>query len=481
MAEHSWARRLGFSIPMDWVLTPVTNFVAYACSALTILICTREIFLHLKRYDYPDIQRHIIRILVFAPIYAIDSAVALAVPQYALYLNTLRDVYESFVLYQFLTLLIRYGGGETSLVRSLNSKQYKGKHLWPFGFVFFNLDRHFFVACKRGVLQYCFFKIATALLSCVLHPLDMYVEGKMNWLQNSYPWFFFVNNISITVSLYYLVLFNVELDRDFAKYKPLLKFTAIKIVIFFAFWQGAMLVVLEGMGLLHFEDETKIVEADVATQDFLICVELLPISLLIIKAYGRNALQQEMDEIRLFEAEKDNANTGGDVALESSKGGDAFSVLDDNYKDSTGQASPKKGAVVRSQTPQASTLEAVANAKGAIDLRDCMADAKETFKRQKVGGLLEEAEGEEQTEEKIQVVMTGQHASAVQLKAELRNIRRMMHMDDDADAPEDDDDQSDGDDHDLTGAGGKKKNRKKQNEKRDFYTNRNKELQVKYE
>jgi hypothetical protein len=42
--------------------------------------------------------------------------------------------------------------------------------------------------------------------------------------------------ISISLSLYYLVLFYNALKKPLAKFNPLLKFLTIKITLFFTFW-----------------------------------------------------------------------------------------------------------------------------------------------------------------------------------------------------------------------------------------------------
>ena len=56
---------------------------------------------------------------------------------------------------------------------------------------------------------------------------------------------FVIANSSISVSLYYLVEFGDSLNKNLAAHRPLLKFLMIKAVIFFAFWQGSALAVLE--------------------------------------------------------------------------------------------------------------------------------------------------------------------------------------------------------------------------------------------
>lgn len=42
---------------------------------------------------------------------------------------------------------------------------------------------------------------------------------------------------SVTIAMYCLVQFYMQLKGDLAEHKPLLKITAVKLVIFLSFWQ----------------------------------------------------------------------------------------------------------------------------------------------------------------------------------------------------------------------------------------------------
>ena len=73
---------------------------------------------HLKYYKQPKLQRHIIRILFMVPIYAVDSWVSLKfVTSIAMYVDTLRDCYEAFVIYSFVELMVMYKRAEEPVTR----------------------------------------------------------------------------------------------------------------------------------------------------------------------------------------------------------------------------------------------------------------------------------------------------------------------------------------------------------------------------
>jgi hypothetical protein len=77
---------------------PVT-YVAWLCAALcvvvTMLLSTKLILRHLEYYGNPDTQKYVVRILFMAPIYAVDSLLALTFVGWATtYIDVFRDCYE---------------------------------------------------------------------------------------------------------------------------------------------------------------------------------------------------------------------------------------------------------------------------------------------------------------------------------------------------------------------------------------------------
>ena len=56
----------------------------------------------------PGIQIYVVRILLIIPIYSISSACAIQLGVNGLYAETIRDIYEAFVLYSFLNLVMEF-------------------------------------------------------------------------------------------------------------------------------------------------------------------------------------------------------------------------------------------------------------------------------------------------------------------------------------------------------------------------------------
>jgi uncharacterized membrane protein YgcG len=259
---------------------------------------------HAISFEYPKIQIYLLRVLFMIPIYGTFSFAALYFSHYRFFLDTIRDTYEALVLYMFFSLLIAYAGGEGQLIRALNKKRYKGIHLFPMCLLpLYPLDRAFFLRCKRMLLQYALFKPIASFLSCVGEPIGIFSETIFE-LTNLYSWIYSINNVSISYSLYYLVLFETETEKELRYCQAGLKFLCIKAIIFFAFWQSASLSMLINMGVFYVggaEEEKEI--NTMAVQNGLICLELLPVAFMHHFAFSREKLEREMAAEPVFDLE----------------------------------------------------------------------------------------------------------------------------------------------------------------------------------
>ncbi|ELK29002.1 Transmembrane protein 184A [Myotis davidii] len=83
------------------------------------------IYLHLRAYTVPSEQRYVIRLLLVVPVYSFDSWLSLLLlgsQQHYVYLDSLRDCYEAFVIYSFLSLCFQYLGGESAIMAEIRGK-----------------------------------------------------------------------------------------------------------------------------------------------------------------------------------------------------------------------------------------------------------------------------------------------------------------------------------------------------------------------
>eukprot|EP00978_Attheya_sp_CCMP212_P000951 scaffold2000_cov48-Attheya_sp.AAC.2 len=86
--------------------------VALTFTLLTCLIAGFHITAHLRNMNEPTVQRKILAILWMSPIYGITSFLSLVFPVLEGYLSIIKDFYEAYVIYQFLSFLIAVLGRE---------------------------------------------------------------------------------------------------------------------------------------------------------------------------------------------------------------------------------------------------------------------------------------------------------------------------------------------------------------------------------
>ncbi|KAF2674403.1 DUF300-domain-containing protein [Microthyrium microscopicum] len=221
-------------------------FGGFACLVALILI-----FLHATHYSVPNEQKHIIRILFMIPIYATISVVSYKFYTHALYWEVLRDCYEAFAISSFFALLCNYceptlkeqknffrniprvknwvlpinwfqgcfGGRDEGVLRRPRS-----------GLTWFNI-------IWVGVFQYCFIRVVMTFTSMITQLLDRYCESSLNPVF-AHIWVLAVNALSVTIAMYCLIQFYVQLKDELKHHKPFLKVACIKLVIFFSFWQS---------------------------------------------------------------------------------------------------------------------------------------------------------------------------------------------------------------------------------------------------
>jgi len=119
----------------------------------------------------------------------------------------------------------------------------------------------------------------------VLQLLGQYNEGSFS-PTTGYLYIIILDNISITLALYFLVMFYESSSDILAPYKPIMKFICVKAVIFFAFWQGIVISAISAIGWISSRNGWTVGEISTATQNFLICLEMLPIGFAFYFTFG---------------------------------------------------------------------------------------------------------------------------------------------------------------------------------------------------
>ncbi|KAM5214433.1 transmembrane protein 184A isoform 2-T3 [Hipposideros larvatus] len=267
-----------------------------------VLTC-HQIYLHLRSYTVPSEQRYIIRLLLVVPVYAFSSWLSLLLlggHQHHVYLDSLRDCYEAFVIYSFLSLCFQYLGGESTIMAEIRGKPVRSSCLYgtcclrgmaySIGFLRF---------CKQATLQFCVVKPVMALVTIILQAVGKYHDGDFN-IHSGYLYVTLIYNASVSLALYALFLFYFATRELLRPFEPVLKFLTIKAVIFLSFWQGMLLAILEKCGVIpevQVLDGSRLGAGTLAAgyQNFTICIEMLFASIALRYAFTCQVYSEKKD------------------------------------------------------------------------------------------------------------------------------------------------------------------------------------------
>ncbi|KAF9434456.1 hypothetical protein BGZ76_007996 [Entomortierella beljakovae] len=192
------------------------GFFAFSATLISLV----AIWMQLKNYRKPLLQRFVVRILWMVPIFALSSWISLVSLNMAFYVDAFRDIYEAFVIYCFFSLLVCYLGGERALLVMLHGRPYT-KHLWPVSMWSKEVDvgdPYTFLFIKRGILQYVYVKPVLAAVTMLLKANGAYNDGSIS-LTSGYFWVSFVYNLSVCLSLYCLGMFFMATQDDLEEFR----------------------------------------------------------------------------------------------------------------------------------------------------------------------------------------------------------------------------------------------------------------------
>uniref|UniRef100_A0A8C1B2X9 Transmembrane protein 184C n=1 Tax=Cyprinus carpio carpio TaxID=630221 RepID=A0A8C1B2X9_CYPCA len=296
-------------------------FIAGIFVFMTIPISLWGILQHLVHYTQPELQKPIIRILWMVPIYSLDSMlmtwitlrvgpdhthwIALKYPQIAIYVDTCRECYEAYVIYNFMIFLLNYLGNQYPSLVLMLEVQEQQKHLpplcccppWPMGEVLL-------LRCKLGVLQYTVVRPVTTVIALICQLCDVYDEGNFS-SKNAWTYLVIVNNLSQLFAMYCLVLFYKALREELSPIKPVGKFLCVKLVVFVSFWQAVVIALLVKVGVIsdsHTWDWNSVEAVATGLQDFTICVEMFLAAIAHHFSFTYKPYIQEAEEGSCFDS-----------------------------------------------------------------------------------------------------------------------------------------------------------------------------------
>ena len=294
-------------------------FVAGIFVLMTIPISLWSIIQHMVHYTQPFLQRHIIRILWMVPIYSVNAWFGLRFVKEAMYLDTCRECYEAYVIYNFMAYLLGFLRSEYPDLEDHIEQKDQQKHIFPMCcFPSWKMGTSIISKCKHGVLQYTVIRPVTTIIALICQTCGVYSEGEFT-AGSAWLYLTFINNCSQVWAMYCLVLFYYATKEEIAPIRPISKFLCVKAVVFMSFWQSVLIAGLVAVGVLNDEMWKEFTATDVATglQDFLICIEMFLASLAHYYSFSHapyvDYAQGYASCFQSFKAMLDVSDVGADV------------------------------------------------------------------------------------------------------------------------------------------------------------------------
>ncbi|RKU47600.1 hypothetical protein DL546_007904 [Coniochaeta pulveracea] len=272
--------------------------IAAASTLFAIVMSFYLIIQHGRNYTKPREQKHIIRILLMVPIYASAAFLSLRFYWHAIYFQVISDCYEAFAISSFFALMCSYMAPDLHeqkeyfrlmhpikpWVLPVNwfSKMCCGQRgPWrtpQSGLTWFNI-------IWIGIYHYCFIRVAMTITAVLSQYFGRYCESS-NSPVFAHIWVMVINAAAVTVAMYCVIQFYVQLRTPLAEHKPFLKVLAIKLVIFLSFWQTAAISVgTSTLQIVHANEVIAYPDLKVGIPSLLLCFEMALFSLLHLWAF----------------------------------------------------------------------------------------------------------------------------------------------------------------------------------------------------
>lgn len=349
-----------------WPLT-----IAWLICGFVCLGTARNVYGHLKNFSRPDLQSHVLRIIMVGPIYAFGAALCLCLSEEGVFfVKSVRDIWEAVVIYCFLTLVIEYMGGEHMCLHSISQQEEAVPHLFPLDLCLPPIPTGSMIRVpKIGALQFVAVKPLVALVSIIVFACGEYENRVYQWT------LFFIYNVSYSVALYALYLiYTASHDHQALKSKrPLLKFVSVKMIVFLTFWQALLLPFAPLPG------------SSGKWEDLILAVEMFVFSILMNIAFNWREFHGSL------RADQDIASPGGmppsnalgqKVVLDLIDLGDgSLAAMEEGAKASGAQDASKAAATAAATVaPEPIGARKLAqNARAAFCPRDIIMDASANF------------------------------------------------------------------------------------------------------
>ncbi|KAI9371242.1 organic solute transporter Ostalpha-domain-containing protein [Aspergillus egyptiacus] len=284
--------------------------VVGAFALIAGLISFYLIMQHATHYSKPVEQRHIIRILLMIPIYSLVAWLSTHDYKQAVYYDVLGDCYEAFTISAFFALLCHYIApdlhSQKDYFRGIQPKNW----VWPVNWLqkisggkngIWRVPRSgltWFNVIWVGVFQYCLLRVLMTIVAVITQKFDVYCEQSLN-PAFAHIWVLVIECVAVTIAMYCLVQFYIQIKEEISEYRPFLKILSIKLVIFLSFWQTSLISFLYSSGVITASEKIAAPDLKVSLANLIISVEMALFAILHLWSFPWKpyTVESQNDEI----------------------------------------------------------------------------------------------------------------------------------------------------------------------------------------
>ncbi|KAI5857952.1 organic solute transporter Ostalpha-domain-containing protein [Tricharina praecox] len=267
--------------------------ICIACTLISTAFSLYLIYKHASNYTNRNEQRQIIRILFMVPIYSVTTMFSYVWYWHAVYWQVARDCYEAFAIASFFTLMCFFIAPDLRRQKEYFATMVVNPWPWPASWI---------NKCASGkmrqprsgltwfnivwicIFQYCFIRVATTIIATATQATGHYCEDSAH-PAFAHFWMVFFNCIAVTIAMYMLIAFYMNLKTALAPNRPLLKLLCIKLVIFFCFWQMVVFDLLTSANIVKPSKKISPGDISIGFNALLVCFEMIIFSILHLFAF----------------------------------------------------------------------------------------------------------------------------------------------------------------------------------------------------
>jgi hypothetical protein len=135
-----------------------------------------------------------------------------------------------------------------------------------------------------GVFQYCFIRVSMTIVAVITQAAGKYCEASLS-PAFSHVWVLVIESFSVSIAMYCLIQFYIQIRERVADRSPFLKILSIKLVIFLSFWQTTVISFLTSSGAVKPGQTVGAQDLKVGIPNLLIAIEMAFFSVLHIWAF----------------------------------------------------------------------------------------------------------------------------------------------------------------------------------------------------